>query len=650
MILQALRNLAIQENLVADPDLEYKPISWQVTLHSDGRLAAIEDMRRNVNEGTKRKPRYEGKPILVPRQPIRTSGALAFFLVDKAEYVFGVDPAEKRSPDDLKRRSELFREQVESALEATGDEAVGAVAAFLRHIADDPSEIAGRLRSAEVGPSDLFAFRVGADDLFVHQRPAVLKLWKQRRQQQVPADAAPFQCLITGEPLAEVGLFPQIKKLPGGTPSGVALVSHNKRAFESYGLEGNENAPISRTAAEQAATALNRLLHPAYPDPGNPESTLRPRHIRLEADTVVCFWTASKSEESQTFLDALPDLLEGENEETVALLYRSVRSGTPVKLDDPTAFYALTLSGTQGRAILRDWFESSLPEVANNLAAHFADLRICRNARPKKGEALAEAIPLRWLMQSLAPDGRSSPVPGPLEAAFLRAAFTRTLYPFQILQRALVRARVEAGRDEWIDRARRDARAALLKAVLNRRRSDPQIAARYQEVQYDMNPNHDSPGYALGMLMAVLERLQGAALGDINATLVDRYFSAASASPRSTFIRLLRNAKHHSRKARDSDKPGDRGLAFRCERLIDQIADRFEIDSRQYPPKADGLPAHLDLEQQGLFVLGYHQMRHWLWLNADERARWEADHPDAPRAFRWLKEPKPDSNEEPAIA
>ena len=99
-----------------------------------------------------------------------------------------------------------------------------------------------------------------------------------------------------------------------------------------------------------------------------------------------------------------------------------------------------------------------------------------------------------------------------------------------------------------------------------------------------MNPNYDNPGYRAAALMAVLERLQSAALGQVNTTLVDRYFSAASSTPRMIFVRLLRNAQHHARKARDSDDKRDRDVAFLCGRVIDWIADRFDVRSQVLPP------------------------------------------------------------------
>ncbi len=362
--------------------------------------------------------------------------------------------------------------------------------------------------------------------------------------------------------------------------------------------------------------------------------------MRLPGDTAVCFWCTTKNAEAESFLDSLNAIVEGEDETTVAESYRSIWHGRPVELKEPAAFYTLVLSGTQGRIIVRDWFETSLQKAVECLTKHFIDLKIVRHARPAKDKQPSPSVPLRWLMEALASEGRQDPVPGSLEAAIFRAALTGAAYPLQILQRALLRARVETGRDKWTDLARRDARAALLKAVLNRRRRlDPQTAARYEEVKPDMNPNYDNPGYALGALMAVLERLQSAALGQVNTTLVDRYFSAASSTPRMIFVRLLRNAQHHARKARDSDDKRDRDVAFLCGRVIDWIADRFDVDRKCYPPRINGLPPHLDLEEQGLFVLGYHQMRYWLWMSKEERTAWEQRYPDAPAALRWLKRP-----------
>lgn len=640
MILQALCQLAVGENLVGDADFEFKPVSWRINLREDGTLLNIEDLRRNANEGKKGKPKWVGKEIEVPLQFYR-SGVVPppFFLVDNAKFVFGKPVGNTEFEAHQGHEfSERFRSLVRLCAEATGDPDTVAVLRFFERYLPGSAEVV--LPEDALG-NDMFAFRVGLGD-FTHLRPDVRAWWKATRQQQLQSGDT-YQCLVTGQRFGEINQFPQVANVPGASKP-IKLISFNKGAFESYGLKRNENATISREAGEQAAAALNRLLHPEPRD--GTGTVLNRRHIRLLGDTAVCFWSPAGDE----ILNALPDLLEAEDEQTVREVYRSVWHGRTVELEDPSTFYALTLSGAQGRAIVRDWFETTLTEVAGNLAKHFHDLSIVRHAKPKKGNPQSPAVPLRWLMQSLAAEGRSEPVPASLEAAFIRSAFTGTPYPFQILQRALVRTRAEAGRDQWTDRARRDARAALIKAVLNRRRrSDPQAATRYEEVFAEMNPSHENPGYSLGLLLAVLERLQAQALGDVNASVVDRYFSAASATPRTVFVRLLKNAHHHVRKARDSEDKRDRAMVFRCARLIDELACRFDVDAKRYPPHSSGLPAHLDLEQQGLFVLGYHQMRHWLWMTKEERAQWEAEYPDAPRAFRWLKEPAEEPNETAAV-
>ncbi len=647
MILQALKQLADAEHLCENLDYELKRISWRIVIDVDGKLISLADYRLNLNEATNKKPKYVGRWAFVPRQPTRTSGDLAFFLVDKAEYVLGIDPAGRQKAKKLLARRALFQQAIVECAEQTNDKTVKAVAAFLNQVHQEPAIVKNQLNFEHLEPNDLIGFVI--DSQWVHDREAAKKYYSaQRASGSDDPESDPYQCLVTGESVADVPLFPLLKKVPGGTSSGVALVSHNSNAFFSYGFKGNDNAPISRKAAETCGCALTRLLDPDYPDPQNLDSALGKRHARLGANTIVCFWTKQSDEESGPFLDVLTPIIEGQNEKDVTTAYQSIWHGKPAPLKNPNDFYALTLSGTQGRAIVRDWLETSLAEVNKHLANHFADLKICRNTRPKKGEALTPAIPLYWLLNSLAAEGRSEPVPPAVEASFVRSALQGSKYPFQLLQRALVRARAEAGKDDWANSMRRDARAAILRAVLNRQREPDPDFKDYPEVDEEMNPMLDSPGYSCGMLIAVLERLQALAIGDVNASIIDRFFAAASASPRSVFVRLLKNSQHHYRKAKDDSDPKKRGGARYMERLKDEILSRFDVEgshNKASYPTSLGFPLHLNLEQQGLFVLGYHQMRHWLWMPKDERKKWEKQYPDAPAVFKRKRQEEDETEE-----
>jgi CRISPR-associated protein Csd1 len=634
MILQALYQLAERERLMEDPDFEPRPVAWLVRVSQEGKLLGkIIDTRYEAPAQGRRKPKLVAKLFSIPRRPTGRSGTKApsGFLVENAKYVFGLPTKDKSfSTDEGKEKSHWFRQMVAECAEKTNDEAARAVVSFLEDIAQGRSTVN---LPEDCRSNDLFAFEFAPDvDLLVHQRPRVREYWKDLRRRSGGDNIRQRQCLVTGDALSEVGLFELIKKVPGkGTTSGVALVSFNKNAFESYGWRGNDNAPISRDAAESCATALNRLLDPAYPDPRQPGQALPRRNLRLSADTVVCYWPAKKSGED--FASAFGDLLEA-RPEVVKELYQSIWRGTLPEIEDESAFYALTLTGTQGRAIVRDWFESTVAKVARNLAKHFEDLTIVRNTPKPKEHDLPPHFPMSLLLKSLAPQGDSEKIPTPLIGELIEAALRGTPYPFSLLQRAVERTRAEIGRendkgaDGYRAKERSDARAALIKAVLNRRRRLLPETRHYKEVRPDMDPSTLSEGYTLGRLMAVLERIQQEAINNVNASVVDRYFSGASATPKTVFVRLLKNARHHVTKAKDDEAKA--GFIIRLDRLIDELANRFD-------PKRNGFPAHLDLEQQGLFVLGYHQMRKWLWMSREERAEWEKGHPEAPRQYIWTR-------------
>jgi CRISPR-associated protein Csd1 len=609
MILQALFQLAEQEHLVPDPDYEVRPVAWLVPIDVGGRLLPFRGTHV-LSERNDGKAKPLAKSFTVPRQPLRTSGDRAFFFCDKSEYVFGLLPSitagAVRTSEKLGGRFALFREQIGACADATHDVAVDAVRQALDDVAAGRQQV--RLPD-DCQPNDLFAFIYAPDgDQLVHERRSVREYWKEQRRQAVGSGAS-FQCAVTGQLMNEPGNFPKVKRVPGGTSSGVSLVSFNAPAFESYGLSSNENAPISRAAAEAAATALDRLLHPAYANPSRPNHTLARRHIRLSEDTVVCYWASS--DHGEAFVDVFAPLLEiPDDPRVVGDTYRAIWNGRTVAPRDAGAFYALTLSGAQGRVVVRDWFETSVAEAVENLAQHFADLAIVRNTPPPRDRPLPPQLSLPTLLGALAPFGKKDQIPAALAADIVRAALRGSPYPVSLLQRALERTRAEIGKEEWSDLERRDARAALIKAVLNRRRRTGQVTPTYPEISAIMDPTNTQPGYLLGRLMAVIERLQQLALGDVNAGVVDRYFGAASATPRAVFVRLLKNARHHARKAKDDPQKG--GSARWLERQIDAIAAPFD-------PKQNGFPAWLDLEQQGLFVLGYHQQRHALWTKREDR-------------------------------
>lgn len=111
-------------------------------------------------------------------------------------------------------------------------------------------------------------------------------------------------------------------------------------------------------------------------------------------------------------------------------------------------------------------------------------------------------------------------------------------------------------------------------------------------------------GYRLGRLFATLEKIQQEANPGINATIRDRFYAAASGTPSTVFGNLMRLKNHHLAKM---DRVG-RKIFF--EKLLGQIIDGVAAEI--------SFPAHLSLEDQGRFAIGYyHQMQRFFTKNVE---------------------------------
>jgi len=122
-------------------------------------------------------------------------------------------------------------------------------------------------------------------------------------------------------------------------------------------------------------------------------------------------------------------------------------------------------------------------------------------------------------------------------------------------------------------------------------------AEAWGDTLVQLDTDRTDPGYLLGRLFATLEKIQAAAAGrEVNATIKDKYISAASGTPGAVFPRLLTLSQHHLKKARRGDRPG---WARSLETQLGQLMQL--LDGRETP-----FPRTLDMEQRGLFFLGYY--------------------------------------------
>jgi CRISPR-associated protein Csd1 len=126
-------------------------------------------------------------------------------------------------------------------------------------------------------------------------------------------------------------------------------------------------------------------------------------------------------------------------------------------------------------------------------------------------------------------------------------------------------------------------RAAILKAFLNRN--------HHKQLPMSLDPNRTETSYLLGRLFGVLEKTQEDAQPGINATIRDRFYSAASATPGTVFPRILRTYQHHLSKL-------EGGMKVNRERLVQEIVGSIQ-----------SFPSHMNLQDQGQFAIGYYHQR-----------------------------------------
>jgi len=117
-----------------------------------------------------------------------------------------------------------------------------------------------------------------------------------------------------------------------------------------------------------------------------------------------------------------------------------------------------------------------------------------------------------------------------------------------------------------------------------------------------LNENSTNIPYTLGRLFAVYEETQERANPGINATIKDKYFNSAAATPATVFPILNNLSQKHLRKL-------DVGSRTVLDRKISEI---LGILGESYPTR-------LSLPEQGSFYLGYYHQRQYRFTKKEDK-------------------------------
>lgn len=393
------------------------------------------------------------------------------------------------------------------------------------------------------------------------------------------------RCSICGSTTHPIVDLPHgmIKRVPSGQTAGCALISYNLNATESYNLKGNENSSLCTRCARAYVDALNWLLTNAVTKTNEKgkEIFVYKNRKNISDDTAVVFWLRKAVETS------ILDILDNPTEEAVKSMFDSVFEGRKTRATTikPDTFYAITLSGVAARIAVRDWIETSLENLRENLVKWFQDIKVQKYDKDQS-KLVTYYSPFSRLVWNIKSKGTNEVKHGRIGATLWKCAVVRHPPPLWLINSVLNRIRTEQGNIT-------PERVSILQLYLKRKNN-------YHERSQSMpeqNKSEQSVAYTCGQIFAVLESIQFYAMGkNINAPIRQRFFSSASTMPSTAFGRLCKLAQHHLSKIQ-SEKPG---LAVNLDKKLQELFSQIE---------GHQLPAVFSIEDQASFSIGYYHQK-----------------------------------------
>lgn len=538
--------------------MEFKEIGFLLVLNGTGEFIRFED-RRIDNK--------HAQEFLVKKSVGRTSAPKANYLYDNSAYVFGY--SDKGDESSNFKYFYEFKSKVESIYNAFPESPdLKAINAFYQN---DRETIIKALQADSLWNEvvknlnkkfSTFSFLIEGDTKIVAEKLEYLSISNENE-----CTTNGKRCLISGNK-AHIVETTAATMIPGSQATAKLVSFQVKSGYDSYGKNKGNNAPISEEAEFAYTTALNYMLR-------------SDSHNKfLIGNRTFVFWASKNYEVGKQAEECIWDMfgLNDSNDddpnhgiEQVRKVFRAIYSGNlQTTMDDK--FYILGLAPNSARIAVTYWAEIPLKEFAKRINRHFDDMEIVDNRKEQK-----PYMGLRSILSSITLGGKSSDVIPNLPEAVVKSIFQGLPYPQPLFSACIRRIRAEQNITK--------TRVAIIKAYLNR------LNNKEQKLNIMLDKENKNQGYLCGRLFAVLEKIQEEANGQ--HSIRERYMNSASATPAMVFPTILNLSSHHAEKLTEG-----RNVYF--EKLKQEIVDKIS---------ADGFPAHLDLQDQGRFFVGYYHQR-----------------------------------------
>lgn len=589
MILKALYDYYHRSKNLALPGMEYKELAFLIVIDEQGNFLRLEDCRIDNK-------RY--KQYLLPKAVSRSSNPVANLCWDNVSYVLNFSEANlplKNPPSDVQKLAEK-----EAELQKERDKNARNYATFFEKIKKWHTALPENkalqaltlfyekgndaiLAALQADPlwDDLcknltrnISFRIEGEKSIIPEDPELVSHYLDCLSDNKSGKSL-HTCLVTGKEDSMVELTTATPIL--GSQATAKLVTFQVASgYDSYGKEKAFNAPISPDAEFAYTTALSYLLRKESKN-----------MFRIASRTYV-FWASLDSEIGQEaencFFSFLNSTDSGDDPNRgivkVEKVFKAIFSGE-LKTTDADKFFILGLAPNAARLAVVYWKEIPIREFAGNILQHFEDMDIV-DTRPEKKPYKG----VYNMLSAVALQGKVSDVQPNLPEALIKSVFQDTPYPYSLYSACIRRIRAEQKTTL--------TRVAILKAYLNRQSNN------HHKLTVMLDKTNKNVGYVCGRLFATLEYLQKKSSGI--DSIRQRYLNSASTTPAAVFGNLMNLSIHHEEKLNEAS------IIF-FKNLKNEILDLLS---------ADGFPAHLDIQDQGRFFVGYHHQMAELYRKKEE--------------------------------
>ena len=568
MILKALYDYYHRSGNLPIMGMELKEIGFIIVIDKCGNFLRFEDRRID---------KKSAQQFLVKKSVGRSSAPVANYLYDNSQYVFGY--SDKGDMESMRKYFDTFKAKVEEIYDMFSDnETMQAVYAFYQQ---EPSDIVEAMQNDSLWDDinknlnkkySTFSFLIEGDTEIVASKRKLINL------ESGGNDVGGGLCLVIGKHSKTVEVT-TATMIPGSQATAKLVAFQVNSGYDSYGKSKGHNAPISEEAEFAYTTALNHLLR-------------SDSHNKfMVGSRTYLFWASSDSEAAKKSEDSLFALL-GRTEENddpnmsielVRRTFKSIYNGVLFANKDDK-FFILGLAPNSARIAVVYWNELPLREFAGLISKHFADMEIVDTRKDKK-----PYVGLHSILGDVTLGGKSSDATPNLPDAVVKSIFQGLPYPASLFQACIRRIRAEQSVNI--------GRAAIIKAYLNRLNDNN----NNKKLDIMLDKENQNQGYLCGRLFAVLDKIQEDA-NNIHS-IRERYMNSASATPAMIFATILNLSTHHQEKLNE-------GKQVFYEKLKQEIISKLD---------ANGFPAHLDLQDQGRFFVGYYHQRQAFFMGKENR-------------------------------